>query len=311
MHRSGMYLIVLDVNDLERATEFWCAALNGTVDPSDENAPGVYVRIDVPGTATRLLLQRVGDDKTVKNRCHIDIATDDVLGEVNRLVDIGATRLRRFEDKPECGFWVMEDPFGNEFCVVTPEHRSVLSAMTTWDNGVAREERSTSLRLRPMTEQDEFQALEAERAMQPDNFAFLLGREPNEPWVDYVRKLDERSHGLNLAPGWVPSSFLVATVNGTIVGRTSVRYELNDYLATAGGHIGYCILPPHRRRGYATDILRQAVVIARSKGVDKVLVTCDVDNIASAGVIERCGGVFESIVPDPKEGGQKRRYWIA
>lgn len=49
--------------------------------------------------------------------------------------------------------------------------------------------------------------------------------------------------------------------------------------------------------------------MARAVGVDRVLVTCDHDNVASIGVIERCGGVFESVV-DSTEGPQKRRYWI-
>jgi predicted acetyltransferase len=81
-------------------------------------------------------------------------------------------------------------------------------------------------------------------------------------------------------------------------------------LAEAGGHIGYAVLPAHRRQGFATEILRQSLVIARSEGVDDVLVTCDVDNVGSRLVIERCGGEFESIVYDGEERIDKRRFWI-
>ena len=63
-----------------------------------------------------------------------------------------------------------------------------------------------------------------------------------------------------------------------------------------------------RRRGYATEILRQGLVVARALGIDDVLVTCDVDNSASAGVIEACGGEFESIAEG--DGTPKRRYWF-
>jgi predicted acetyltransferase len=107
----------------------------------------------------------------------------------------------------------------------------------------------------------------------------------------------------------VPATFLVADVEGALVGRVSIRHELNDYLARVGGHIGYGVRPRHRRRGFATEILRQALVVARAEGVEPVLVTCDEDNLASATVIERVGGSLEGVSPGPN-GVPMRRYWI-
>ncbi len=109
------------------------------------------------------------------------------------------------------------------------------------------------------------------------------------------------------------STWLVAEVDGEIVGRTSIRHELNAYLAFHGGHIGYGVRPAFRRRGHATEILRQSLVIARSYGVDRALVTCDDDNIGSAAVIEACGGVLERVVPavESDDGVAFRRYWIS
>ena len=79
-----------------------------------------------------------------------------------------------------------------------------------------------------------------------------------------------------------------------------------------GGHIGYAVRPAFRRRGIATDMLRQAVIVARAHGVDRVLVNCNDDNIGSATVIERCGGRREPAPPWPRPatGRPKRRYWI-
>ena len=56
----------------------------------------------------------------------------------------------------------------------------------------------------------------------------------------------------------------------------------------------------------------QAFVAGHEGDVEStaVLVTCDVDNVGSATVIERCGGVFESVVHDTRDGVPKRRYWI-
>ena len=101
----------------------------------------------------------------------------------------------------------------------------------------------------------------------------------------------------------------MAVVDELIVGRVSVRFALNEFLSVFGGHIGYAVLPEHRRRGLATEILSQALVIARSEGVDRVLVTCDEDNVGSARTIERNGGVLENRMIDP-EGSVTRRYWI-
>jgi predicted acetyltransferase len=99
-------------------------------------------------------------------------------------------------------------------------------------------------------------------------------------------------------------------VGTELVGRVSIRHELNAFLTDFGGHIGYGVRPSHRRHGYATEILCQALVIARAEGVDSVLVTCDDDNPASAVVIERAGGVLDDVRRAP-DGTQKRRYWIA
>jgi predicted acetyltransferase len=162
--------------------------------------------------------------------------------------------------------------------------------------------------LRPLTEHDEAVARAAHVELAADNFSFLL-EDPSLPWPQYVSMLDAVSRGEGLAPGRVRASFLVAEADGEIVGRVSIRYELNEWLARVGGHIGYGVRPAFRRRGYATEILRQALVLARASGVDLALVTCDEDNVASARTIEACGGVLEGTVTDLPHG-PKRRYWV-
>ncbi|HUG85811.1 MAG TPA: GNAT family N-acetyltransferase [Euzebya sp.] len=167
-----------------------------------------------------------------------------------------------------------------------------------------------SLRLRPLRVGDEAQFAAAHRQVEEeDGYVFGLWYRPGLHWPDYLAAMAAQRRGHQLAPGRVPATFLVADVGGVIVGRTSIRHELNDFLQREGGHIGYVVRPAHRRRGYATEILRQSVVIARAAGVDDVLVTCDDGNVASAKVIERCGGVLESVVPTA-HGPPKRRYWI-
>ena len=167
-----------------------------------------------------------------------------------------------------------------------------------------------ALRLRPLQLDDETAFLAAHRAMKADGFTFALGRDPGMQWGAYIKALEEQRAGVNLPAGFVAATFLVADVAGEIVGRTSIRHVLNDFLAREGGHIGYGVLPEHRRRGYATEILRQSLVIARANGVERVLVTCDDNNIGSIAVIEACGGRLDSVITTAPEAPPKRRYWI-
>ena len=164
------------------------------------------------------------------------------------------------------------------------------------------------LRLRPLSSEDE-QAARAAHEQLAD-YDFFLDHREGEPWDDFVARLRRQRCGIDMEPNRVRAAFLVAWTGDVIVGRASVRFELDDYLAEAGGHIGYAVLARHRRRGHATEILRQSVVVARSEGADDVLVTCGVDNVGSRLVIERCGGQFDGVVHDTREGIDKRRYWI-
>ena len=82
-----------------------------------------------------------------------------------------------------------------------------------------------------------------------------------------------------------------------------------DTSSTTFGHIGYGVRPSARRRGLASWALGEMLGEARAAlGVDRVLVPCLADNIASARTIERNGGVLEGI--RDTEHGPVKRYWI-
>jgi len=128
-------------------------------------------------------------------------------------------------------------------------------------------------------------------------------------WAQWTALMERHRRGIDLPENRVRGAFLAADVDGQLVGRASIRFELNDFLATRGGHIGYGVLPAFRRKGYATAVLIQSVEIARHEGVGAILVTCDDSNVGSATVIERCGGVLEAITVGD-DGIAFRRYWI-
>ena len=109
MHRSRVWGIVIDCHDIEAGVRFWSAALGLQV--RQKNGP--YVALETTPGGLRVLLQDVPEPKTCKSRLHLDIETDDVEAEAGRLEALGAHREALVE-----GWWVMEDPCGNEFCVV-------------------------------------------------------------------------------------------------------------------------------------------------------------------------------------------------
>ena len=106
------------------------------------------------------------------------------------------------------------------------------------------------------------------------------------------------------APGRVPSTTYWFVDGTEYLGRLAIRHRLTPKLLEIGGHIGYDVRPTARRKGYATAMLREALPFAAGMGIDPVLVTCDVDNVASRKVIEKNGGVLE----DERRG--KLRFWV-
>ncbi len=107
--------LVLDCSDPERLAEFWALALGygnlGTF--------GSYVALIPSGRpGPKLLLQRVDEPKSVKNRMHFDIEVPDIHAEAARLVGLGATRVSEQPLTEHGTSWLlMMDPEGNEFCV--------------------------------------------------------------------------------------------------------------------------------------------------------------------------------------------------
>lgn len=166
------------------------------------------------------------------------------------------------------------------------------------------------LTLRLLRPSDEDVARRAEEELRREGYEFLDGWDGREPWLDYLERLERIRQGRDVPDGWVPFTLLVGEADGGLVGSVSVRHRLNERLATVGGHIGYAVRPAFRRRGFATEMLRQSLVVAREVGLTRALLTCDDDNAASAAVIERCGGVLRRVLPASTEHPAKRHYWI-
>jgi predicted acetyltransferase len=173
-------------------------------------------------------------------------------------------------------------------------------------------------------------ALETLRVVEPDielknEFfrycdAFLSANEPPRLGEDlarrdfqhYIRTLKDASNGIGLQPGWVAyTTYWLIRADRSVIGNSSLRHWLTPALEDLGGHIGYSIHPQERRKGYGTSLLRLMLEKAREKGMSKVLITCNTDNIASSRVILNNGGVLSSQGVSPQSGVLVSRYWIS
>ena len=115
-------------------------------------------------------------------------------------------------------------------------------------------------------------------------------------YSDWLAKVIKDLDVANIPEGRVPAYtyFYVREDDDKIVGMINIRLALNEFLRKEGGHIGYCIRPTERRKGYGTRMLREALAFCKTIGLCDIIISCDKDNSASAGVIKNCGGILEA-----------------
>ncbi|MDH6364122.1 putative acetyltransferase [Enterococcus sp. PF1-24] len=128
--------------------------------------------------------------------------------------------------------------------------------------------------------------------------------------TDWLAAVEKNRNKETLTAGLIPAEQYIAMDSNKIIGILQLRLELNDYLLDFGGHIGYAIRPTERQKGYGTQMLTLALKKAKTKQMNKILITCDDKNLASAKVIEKIGGILEDKRFLEDENIIIRRYWI-
>ncbi|CAN5312100.1 VOC family protein [soil metagenome] len=127
MHKSRLAGFIIDcrTGDLEQAAGFWSRALGYPSSPSDDPAESNYVQLDTGPRGLHIEVQRVDHP----SRLHLDIETDDIEAEVQRLEALGAKRVGQVRR-----WWVMEAPTGQRFCVVRPQSESFDREANVWED---------------------------------------------------------------------------------------------------------------------------------------------------------------------------------
>lgn len=125
MHKSRFagFIIDCDTDDLDDAARFWSHALGAPTKHAANLARSPYVELDMPADEPYVEIQKVD----YPSRVHIDIESDNVAAEVERLEKHGATRIAEIKR------WVvMEAPTGQRFCVVPAESADFDKKAHTW-----------------------------------------------------------------------------------------------------------------------------------------------------------------------------------
>ena len=108
--------IVIRVDDLQRQTRFWTAALDYV--PRAENDDDFVLLRPKDGIGPNLSLDRVRSRLQVPPRIHLDLYAEDQAAEVGRLIALGATEVHWDKRPPDADYVILADPEGNRFCVV-------------------------------------------------------------------------------------------------------------------------------------------------------------------------------------------------
>lgn len=162
------------------------------------------------------------------------------------------------------------------------------------------------IELRPLSEtdgQDIFEMIQ-EIGLGENGFTTNFPESSYEDFKSSLPGLIEISHGNHLPDGYVPQTIYWMFIDDRPVGYGKLRHRLNEKLLKYGGHVGYIVRPSERGKGYGILFLRELMKAAKLIGIQKLLITCDEDNMRSRRVVERNSGKLEEI-----ENGICR-YWI-
>jgi len=123
----------------------------------------------------------------------------------------------------------------------------------------------------------------------------------------YVDQIDRKEE----IDGYPKNSvfFCIDRDKNKMIGAVDLRLYMTANTCHDGGHIGDGIRPSERGKGYGTAVMGLALEKCKEYGINKVLITCNKDNIASKKAIINNGGIYEYDITD-EDGTIEERYWV-
>lgn len=133
----------------------------------------------------------------------------------------------------------------------------------------------------------------------------------SQDFPTYLKYCQDLEIGKKLPEGFVSSTtFWLVRNMSRVIGISHLRHHLSPGLKIEGGHIGYSIRPSERKKGYGTKQLNLVLQACRQFEMEKVMITCDFDNIGSIQIIENNGGIRTGEAISPRSNKKVFHYWI-
>ena len=110
---------------------------------------------------------------------------------------------------------------------------------------------------------------------------------------EWLKTITDNTSPETVNPNWVVTdTFFALDDKGEIVGIIDLRHTLNDFLKDFG-NCGYSVRPSERKKGYATEMLRQVIEVAKNSGLNEMHLSVERTNEPSIKTIRKNGGVYE------------------
>lgn len=126
-------------------------------------------------------------------------------------------------------------------------------------------------------------------------------------WINFEEFLDNIINDIDNSDLWVNAHLYFLILNNEILWAIQIRHHINHpNLIEKWWHIWYWIAPQYRKKWYATKMLELWLIEAKKLWLNKILITCEIDNIGSKKVIEKNWWIFERLTSDWK----MNRFWV-
>lgn len=115
-----------------------------------------------------------------------------------------------------------------------------------------------------------------------------------DSYEEWLEKVTNNANPKTVDSKWVVTDtfFAIDSNTGKLVGIVDLRHTLNEFLVNFGNS-GYSVRPSERQKGYATEILRQLLDVAKKAGLEKLQLSVEKNNIPSIKTIIKNGGIYD------------------